>query len=116
MNVIQEITKPYLRNDLAPVKVGEKVEVLVKIFEKGNKEKYKLASFKGIVISVKRRKQISCVFAVLRESNKVNIKQVFFYHSPLIAKIKKLGQINRKIRRAKLFYLERELNAKKTEN
>ncbi|CAJ0747030.1 12934_t:CDS:2 [Entrophospora sp. SA101] len=112
-NLLNQITKPYLRNDLLPLQVGEKVEVITKIQDKGNKEKYKLSSFKGIIIAQKRKKQISYNFTVLHESNKLTIKQIFFYHSPLIAEIKKLGKINQKVRRAKLYFLERKLAARK---
>ncbi|CAJ0762890.1 4214_t:CDS:2, partial [Entrophospora sp. SA101] len=48
-------------------------------------------------------------------SDKVAIRSIFTYHSPLIASIKKIGKINQKVRRAKLYYLEREL-AKKKDN
>lgn len=112
-NLLSQITQPYLRNDLLSLNVGEKVEVITKIQDKANKEKYKLSSFKGIIIAQKRKKQISYNFTVLHESNKLTIKQIFFYHSPLIAGIKKLGKINQKVRRAKLYFLERKLAARK---
>jgi ribosomal protein L19 len=113
MDLLQEITKPYLRTDLPPLRIGERIEVVIKIPDKENKEKYKLASFKGIIIAQKRKKQISYNFTVLHESNKLAIKQTFFYHSSLITSIKKIGIINQKVRRAKLYFLERELAAKK---
>src|SRR3954452_2845842 len=113
MDLLQEITKPYLRNDLPSLQIGEKIEVITKIFDKDNKEKFRLSSFKGIIVSQKRPKQISYNFAVLKESNKLTIKQTFFYHFSLIAEIKKLGMINQKVRRAKLSFLERKLAAKK---
>lgn len=113
MDLLQEITKPYLRNDLPSLQIGEKIEVITKIFDKDNKEKFRLSSFKGIIVSRKRPKQISYNFSVLKESNKLTIKQTFFYHSSLIAEIKKLGMVNQKVRRAKLYFLERKLAAKK---
>lgn len=113
MDLLQTITQPYLRTNLPPLQIGEKVEVLTKIFDQKEPDKAKLISFAGTIISQKRPKQISYNFTVLKESNKVIIKQTFFYHSPSIAEIKKLGKVNQKVRRAKLYFLARELAAKK---
>ena len=112
-NLLEKITKSYLRDDLPSLQIGEKVEVVTKIQDKENKEKFKLSSFKGIIIAQRRKKQISYNFTVLHESNKLTIKQTFFYHSPLIAEIKKMGKINQKVRRAKLYFLERKLSSRK---
>jgi len=112
-NLLEKITKSYLRDDLPSLQIGEKVEVVTKIQDKENKEKFKLSSFKGIIIAQRRKKQISYNFTVLHESNKLTIKQTFFYHSPLIAEIKKMGKINQKVRRAKLYFLERKLASRK---
>src|SRR4051812_49614724 len=98
MDLLQEITKPYLRNDLPSLQIGEKIEVITKIFDKENKEKFRLSSFRGIIISQKRPKQISYNFTVLKESSKLVIKQIFFYHSSLIVDIKKMGMVNRKVK------------------
>jgi len=112
-HLLKQITKSYLRDDLPPLQVGEKVEVITKIQNKENKEKFKLSSFKGIIIAQRRKKQISYNFTILHESSKLVIKQTFFYHSRLIAEIKKMGKINQKVRRAKLYFLERKLASRK---
>ena len=110
-SLLDQITKPYFRNDLPSLEVGEKVEVIMKI---QSQEKHNFSSFKGIIIAQKRKKQISHNFTVLDdESKKLVIKQTFFYHSPLIIKIKKLGRINQKVRQAKLYFYERKLSARK---
>jgi len=121
--ILHDITKQYFRTDLPPLQIGDKIEVTAKHFNqneknKDGKQKYRLTHFKGIVIAQKNPHQISYTFSVLKEgkgSDKVAIRSVFSYHSPLIISIKKLGEINKKVRRAKLYYLEREL-AKKKEN
>lgn len=113
MNSLDEITNQYLRSDLPQIQVGDKVEVISKNFSPNKKEGYRLTHFRGTVIAQKNRKQISYTFAVLKESNKIAIRSTFSYHSPLLVSIKKLGKINSKVRRAKLSYLERELNQKK---
>ncbi|CAJ0845123.1 8018_t:CDS:2 [Entrophospora sp. SA101] len=114
----REINKEYFRTDLPQLEVGDKVEIITKNFKKSEKDKYRLTHFKGTVIAQKNKQRISYNFSVLKESkgsDKVAIRGIFSYHSPLIMSIKKLGKINQKIRRAKLYYLEREL-AKKKDN
>jgi ribosomal protein L19 len=118
MNFLQEIAKPYLRNDLPSLQVGEKVRVFISQFSKIDKED-KFFSFNGTIIKQRRKKQLNYAFTVLNEDSKVVIKQTFFYHSPLIVKIEKLGKIklskkerSRKIRRANLGFYEREITAK----
>ena len=113
MESLSAITKQYFRTDLPPLKVGDKVEITTKNFNQKEKEKSRLIHFKGTVIAQKNSGQISYTFSVLKESSKVMIRGVFSYHSPLIVSIKKIGVINLKVRRAKLYYLERELSKKK---
>lgn len=122
MNIICDITKQYFRADLPSLEVGDKVEVTTKHInpnetsKKSEKEKFRLTHFKGTVIAQKNPGQISYTFSVLKDnkgSDKVAIRSIFSYHSPFIISIKKLGKINQKVRRAKLYYLERELTKKK---
>src|SRR2546429_7634300 len=124
MDKIRDITKQYLRTDLPPLQVGDKVEITTKNFNKNEKKKddgkpkYRLTHFKGTIITQKNPKRISYTFSVLKESkgsDKVAIRSIFSYHSPLIVSIKKLGKIREKVRQAKLNYLERDL-AKKKDN
>src|SRR2546423_14917921 len=124
MDTIRDITKQYFRTDLPPLQVGDKVEITTKNFNKNEKAKndekpkHRLTHFKGIVITQKNPGQISYTFSVLKDSkgsDKVAVRSIFSYHSPLIVSIKKVGKINQKVRRAKLYYLEREL-AKKKDN
>lgn len=123
MNLLQEIAKPHLRNDLPSLQVGERVKVFISKFSKSDEKdkEYKPFSFSGVIIRQKRKNQLNYAFTVLNGDSKMVIKQTFFYHSPLIVKIEKLGKIkltkkkrSRKIRRANLGFLERELAAKKT--
>ncbi|CAG8576882.1 3637_t:CDS:2 [Scutellospora calospora] len=117
MDTIREITQQYFRTDLPPLRVGDKVEITTKNYNKNEKDKndgtlkHRLTHFKGTVITQKNPGQISYTFSVLKESKgseKVAIRSIFSYHSPLIVSIKKIGQINQKVRRAKLYYLERD--------
>lgn len=123
MDTLSQLSKQYFRTDLPPLQIGDKVEITTKHFNQNEPEKKdtstppktRLIHFKGTIIAQRNCRQISYTFAVLKESNKVVIRSVFSYHSPLIVSIKKLGKINQKVRRAKLYYLEREL-AKKKDN
>ena len=120
MDTTSNTTKQYLRTDLPPLQVGDKVEITTKNFnpneknEDDGKQKHRLTRFKGTVIAQKNPHQISYTFSVLRDSkgvDKVAIKGVFSYHSPLIVSIKKVPRsvYYKRPRRAKLNYLEREL-------
>jgi ribosomal protein L19 len=122
MNTICDITKQYFRADLPSLEVGDKVDVTTKHInpneksKKNEKEKIRLTHFKGTIIGQKNPGQISYTFSVLKDSkgsDKLAIRSIFSYHSPFIISIKKLGKINQKVRRAKLYYLERQLAAKK---
>ena len=127
MDTIRDIVKQYFRTDLPELQVGDKIEikyysaVTAKNLNKNEKTKKdekakRLTRFKGIVIGEKNKGQISYTFSVLKDSKgseKIAITSIFSYHSPLIADIKKIGEVNH--RRAKLNYLEREL-AKKKDN
>ena len=104
MDTIREITQQYFRTDLPPLRVGDKVEITTKNSKPHEPDKFRLTHFKGVVVAQKNKKQISYTFSVLKTSNKVGIRGIFLYHSPFIVEIKKLGKINQKIRRAKLYY------------
>jgi len=110
-SLLQKITDPCLRKDLPNLKPGKKVEVITKVTDKKDPNKHKFSSFKGIIIAVRKKNQINCTFTVIKESSKVIVKIVYFYHSPLISAIKEVGKMP--VRRAKLFYLERALAKKK---
>jgi ribosomal protein L19 len=112
MNKINKSDKIYVRSDLPLLEIGDRIEVTLKNSVSG-KDKVRLTNFKGIVISQRNKKSPSYTFSVIKESNKVCVKSVFSYHSPLIHSIKKVGKLNQKVRRAKLYYLERSLAEKK---
>ena len=124
MDVLSQINKQYFRADLPSLQVGDKVEITTKHFSQNEKEnkndpakpKFRLTHFKGTVIAQKNPKQVSHTFSVLKDakgSDKLAITSTFSYHSPFIVSIKKTGKILHKVRRAKLYFLERELAEKK---
>ncbi|MFC1887906.1 50S ribosomal protein L19 [Candidatus Cloacimonadota bacterium] len=99
MDIVQEIGKDQIRQDLTEFRVGDTVKVHYKIKE-GAKERIQV--FQGIVIQ-KKGAQIAQTFTVRKISNGVGVERIFPVNSPNIQKIDvvRFGRV----RRAKLFYL-----------
>ena len=99
LNLVNEITKSQMRNDLPEIKAGMTIRVDVKIKE-GNKER--IQAFEGIVIKVQGSGSGE-TFTVRKLSRGVVVERTFPINSPLIDKITviRVG----KVRRAKLYYL-----------
>jgi large subunit ribosomal protein L19 len=96
MNLIQEIEKTYLRADHPHFKVGDEINVVMKLNEEGRTQ-----SFKGVLIARKNCSVRSSI-TVRKTTLGVAVEKVFPLHSPLITitRLKK-GLV----RRAKLYYL-----------
>ena len=101
--LINAVTKNYMKNDVPEFRAGDTVRVHVRIKE-GEKERIQI--FEGLVI-YRHGGGISATFTVRKISSGVG--KIFPVHSPMIAKIEvvRLG----KVRRAKLSYI-RSLSAK----
>ena len=99
LNLVNEITKSQMKNDLPDLKAGQTVKVDVKIKE-GDKSRIQV--FEGIVIRV-QGSGIGKTFTVRKISNGVGVERTFPIHSPLIDKITIVR--TGKVRRAKLYYL-----------
>ena len=99
MQLVQEITKKQLRNDIPDFKPGDTLKVYVKIQE-GDKTRTQL--FEGVCIA-RKGGGISETFTVRKISYQVGVERTFQVHSPIIDRIEvaKVG----KVRRAKLNYL-----------
>lgn len=99
MQLVQEITKKQLRNDIPDFKPGDTLKVYVKIQE-GDKTRIQL--FEGVCIA-RKGGGISETFTVRKISYQVGVERTFPVHSPIIDRIEvaKVG----KVRRAKLNYL-----------
>lgn len=103
--LINAVTKNYMKNDVPEFRAGDTVRVHVRIKE-GEKERIQI--FEGLVI-YRHGGGISAIFTVRKISSGVGVEKIFPVHSPMIAKIEvvRLG----KVRRAKLSYI-RSLSAK----
>ena len=99
MDIINAIESVYKKEDVVPFKVGDTVDVHIKIKE-GNKERIQV--FTGTVIK-RQNSGLNETFTVRKISYGVGVEKTFPTHSPRIAKIevKRAG----KVRRAKLYYL-----------
>ena len=100
MEIIKKIDEQYLKKSLPAFKVGDVVDVHVKIKE-GEKERVQI--FTGTVIKIKGGKGIRGTFCVRRIVQGEGVERVFPFHSPAVQKVevKRAGRV----RRAKLYYL-----------
>lgn len=103
--LIYDITKEYMKNDIPEFRAGDTVKVFVKIKE-GDKERLQL--FEGLVIK-RRGGGISETFTVRKISYGVGVERTFPVHAPVVERIEVVRK--GKVRRAKLNYI-RTLSAK----
>ena len=99
MNIVSELEKTIMREDLPDFRPGDTVAVHYKIKE-GERERIQV--FEGVVIAMKGGGARE-TFIVRKVSYGVGVERIFPLHSPLIDKIEVKRQ--GKVRRAKLYYL-----------
>ncbi|MBR1988682.1 MAG: 50S ribosomal protein L19 [Clostridia bacterium] len=105
MNIIDQIEKEQLRNDIAPFNIGDTVKVHVKVKE-GDKERIQV--YEGVVIA-KKGSGIRETFTVRRISFGIGVERTFPMNSPRIDKVVVVRK--GKVRRAKIYYI-RDLSGK----
>ena len=105
MNIIDQIEKEQLRNDITPFNVGDTVKVSVKIKE-GDKER--IQAYEGVVIA-KKGTSIKETFTVRKVSFGIGVERTFPLHSPRIQSV--VVTRKGKVRRAKIYYI-RNLSGK----
>jgi len=106
MDVLHEIEKGQLRDDIPDIAPGDTVRVMVRVVE-GEKER--LQPFEGVCIA-RKGGGVRETFTVRKVSGGVGVERIFPIHSPSIADLKVVRK--GKVRRAKLYYL-RSLRGKK---
>lgn len=99
MDAIKLMTQECIKEQAPEVKIGDTVNVAVKIRE-GDKER--IQNFEGTVIA-RRGSGITETFTVRRVSYGVGVERVFPIHSPNVASVTVVRK--GRIRRAKLYYL-----------
>ena len=103
--LLDAVTKQYLKDDVPAFRPGDNVKVHVRIKE-GDRERIQI--FEGLVIA-RRGGGVSETYTVRKISYGVGVERIFPVHSPMVAKIEVLRR--GKVRRAKLNYI-RSLSAK----
>ena len=99
MNVIENIEREQLRDNLPQFKAGDTVKVHFKVVEG---TRHRIQVFQGTVI--KRQGQgVRETFTVRKQSFGVGVERTFPVHSPKIDKIEVTAVGD--VRRAKLYYL-----------
>ncbi len=98
-NIIDQIERENMKDNVAKFNIGDTVRVGVKIKE-GDKER--IQAYEGVVIA-KKNGGIRETFTVRKISNGVGVERTFPLHSPLVASV----EVVRKgaPRRAKLYYV-----------
>lgn len=104
-NLIAEIEREYMKENVPQFEVGDVVKVFVKVIE-GNRER--LQAFEGTVIA-RKNGGVRETFIVRRMSFGVGIERSFPLHSPRIDRVEVVRR--GRVRRAKLYYL-RNLSGK----
>ncbi|MBQ2509231.1 MAG: 50S ribosomal protein L19 [Erysipelotrichaceae bacterium] len=99
LELVNEITKEQMKNDIPDLRPGQTVRVDVKIKEG---DKSRIQAYEGIVIKV-QGSGIGKSFTVRKVSSGVGVERTFPVHSPIIDKITIVRK--GKVRRARLFYL-----------
>ena len=103
MDLIKELNKETLQNEVPSVQIGDTVRVHVKVKE-GSRERIQV--FEGTVIA-KKHGGLEETFTVRRISYGVGCEKVFPVHSPSIVSVTTVRK--GKVRRAKLYYLRDRL-------
>ena len=103
MNIIENIEREQLRDDIPQFKAGDTVKVHFKVVEGS---RHRIQVFQGTVI--KRQGQgVRETFTVRKQSFGVGVERTFPVHSPKIERIE-VTQIG-DVRRAKLYYLRQKV-------
>ncbi len=99
MNIIDQIEKEGMKQNLPVIAIGDEVKVNVRVIE-GTKER--IQTYQGVVIA-RKNGGIRETIVVRRISYGVGVERTFPLHSPKIDSIQVVR--HGKVRRAKLYYL-----------
>jgi large subunit ribosomal protein L19 len=100
VNVISEIEKSQLKEDIPQFSPGDTVRVHYRIIE-GDKERIQI--FEGVVIARQGKESATANFTVRRIAYNEGVERVFPLHSPRVEKVEIVRE--GRARRAKLLYL-----------
>jgi len=103
MELMKKAAERFFKKDVPDFHIGDTVEVAVRIIE-GEKERVQM--FSGVVIS-RRGSGMGEMFRVRRIVNNEGVERTFPLHSPKIGSIQVVR--HGKVRRAKLYYLQKRV-------
>lgn len=106
-SIIQAVEKQRMKTDLPRIRVGDTVDVHVRILE-GAKERIQI--FNGVVISI-QSEGLTQTITVRRIVANEGVERTFMVHSPRISKIEVARHGH--VRRAKLYYLRERVGKKR---
>jgi large subunit ribosomal protein L19 len=98
MDIIRELDKDTLRQDIPPFRPGDSVKVHTKVVE-GEKERIQI--FEGLVVRM-RSAGAGSSFTVRKVSYGTGVERIFPTHSPMLGKIEIIK--SRNVRRANLYF------------
>ena len=105
--ILSSFESHYLRkNPLPAFKAGDSVSVWVKIqegTEKDGSPKYRLQSFEGVVIRLRKGTTNSTFLVRKMAAGGIGVERNFFTHSPLIDRVE--IKVRGKVRRSRIYYL-----------
>ena len=100
VDLVQSVNEGQLKTGLPELAPGDTVRVHVRVVE-GSRER--LQAFEGVVMRMRRGREINGNFTVRRVTNNVGVERTFLLHSPEIEKIEVLRHAV--VRRAQLYFL-----------
>ena len=99
--ILREIEKSQMRDNIPSFSVGDSVKVSLRVSEG---EKKRIQIFSGLVIS-KKGSGANTSFTVRKISENQGVERVLPLHSPQIAKIEVVSE--GKVKRSKLYYIRK---------
>jgi large subunit ribosomal protein L19 len=103
VNIIENIERQQLRDNIPQFKAGDTVKVHFKVIEG---TRHRIQVFQGIVIK-RQGEGVRETFTVRKQSFGVGVERTFPVHSPKIDKIEVISIGD--VRRAKLYYLRQKV-------
>jgi len=104
VGLLEKVEAAQLKSGLPDLRPGDTVEVAVRVIE-GDKERQQ--KFRGLVTNV-RGAGMRKTFTVRKISEGIGVERTFPLHSPTLASITVIPSEQKKVRRAKLFYLRKK--------
>lgn len=101
MDLIKEVEKQYLKEDVPRFGPGDTVKVHVTVVE-GSRERTQI--FEGVVLR-RQGRGLKETFTVRRITYGIGVERIFPLHSPSISRIEVVKR--GRVRRAKLYYLRK---------